>query len=198
MTWIFDSFLVTLRTLTSCLAVMSKQGYDSTSGQSGKNRRVTGRRPRDENHVVRFRPMKSIGVEPETRSRSEASQRPLWRYGLNRGASVDTPWLPGKKYGTRGPRFWVYVSPFISQQTKNCGSFSRIKWGIYFYQGVFRSFIEFRIIIMAIHHSYTVICSRLQCKIIQQDCHWIAKAFCESPMKDSRIFFKDWKQTMTV
>ena len=35
MTWIFDSLLVTPCVLTSCLAVMSKQGYDSTSGHSG-------------------------------------------------------------------------------------------------------------------------------------------------------------------
>ena len=35
MKWIFGSFLVTPCDLTSCHAVMSKQGYDSTSGHSG-------------------------------------------------------------------------------------------------------------------------------------------------------------------
>ena len=35
MTWIFCSFLVTLSDLTSCHAVISKQGDGSASGQSG-------------------------------------------------------------------------------------------------------------------------------------------------------------------
>ena len=47
MPWIFGSFLVTPCALTSCHALMSKQGYDSTPGHSGSTR--------DENHAVRFR-----------------------------------------------------------------------------------------------------------------------------------------------
>ena len=35
MTWIFGSFQVTPYALTSCHAVMNKQGYDSTSGHTG-------------------------------------------------------------------------------------------------------------------------------------------------------------------
>ena len=35
MTWIFGSFLVTPCALTSCHVVISKQGDDSGSGQSG-------------------------------------------------------------------------------------------------------------------------------------------------------------------
>ena len=35
MTWIFGSFLVTTCALTSCHAVTSKQGDESTPGQSG-------------------------------------------------------------------------------------------------------------------------------------------------------------------
>ena len=46
MPWIFSLFLVTSCALTSCHVVISKQ--DST------NRCGTGRRPRDENHTVRF------------------------------------------------------------------------------------------------------------------------------------------------
>ena len=55
MAWIFGSFLVTPFALSSCHAVMSKQGYDSAIRAVGYNRCVTGRRPRDENHAVRFR-----------------------------------------------------------------------------------------------------------------------------------------------
>ena len=53
MPWIFGSFLVTPCTLTSCHVVISKQ--DSTIRAVGYNRCVIGRRPRDENHAVRFR-----------------------------------------------------------------------------------------------------------------------------------------------
>ena len=35
MIWIFDSFLVNPCALTSCHVVISKQGDDSVSGQSG-------------------------------------------------------------------------------------------------------------------------------------------------------------------
>ena len=35
MTWVFGSYLVTPFALTSCHVVISKQGDDSTSGQSG-------------------------------------------------------------------------------------------------------------------------------------------------------------------
>ena len=53
MPWIFGELLVTPCALTSCHVVISKQ--DSTIRTLGYNRCVTGRRPRDENHAVRFR-----------------------------------------------------------------------------------------------------------------------------------------------
>ena len=53
MPWIFGSFLVTPGALTSCHIVISKQ--NSTIRALGYNRCVTGRRPRDEKHVVRIR-----------------------------------------------------------------------------------------------------------------------------------------------
>ena len=56
MTWIFGSFQVTPCALASCHVVISKQEDDSIISAVGYNRCVTGRRPRDENHAVRFRP----------------------------------------------------------------------------------------------------------------------------------------------
>ena len=55
MTWIFGSFLVTPCVLASCLILISKQEDDSTIRALGYNRCVTGMRPHDENHAVRFR-----------------------------------------------------------------------------------------------------------------------------------------------
>ena len=52
MPWIFGLFLVTICALRSCHIVISKQ--DSTIRALGYNRCITGRRPCDENHAVRF------------------------------------------------------------------------------------------------------------------------------------------------
>ena len=141
MTWIFGSFLVTPDTLTSCHAVISKQG--STIRVLGYNRCVTGRRQRDENQAVRF------GQIVENQSRAWDTQ-PIRGVSACKGVQALAPLTSGRRYGKKKSSLWVYVSPSISQLTTNCGPFSRIKWEIYFYKEVFRSFIEFRIIIMTI------------------------------------------------
>ena len=66
MPWIFGSFLVTPCALTSCHVVISKQ--DSTIRALRSNWCVKGRRPHDENNVVRFR------QSPENRSRAWDTQ----------------------------------------------------------------------------------------------------------------------------
>ena len=96
MLWIFGSFLVTPCALTNCHVVISKQ--DSTIRELRRNRYVTGRRTRDENHAVRFRQRQRIAVERGTRSRPEASLT-----SLQGGPSVGTPWLPEEDKGRRSP-----------------------------------------------------------------------------------------------
>ena len=83
-----------------CHAEMSKQGYDSTTRAVGYNRCVTGRRPRDENHVVRF------GQRAENHSREGYAANQRVRSSLTSlqgGASVGTPWLPEEDIGRRNP-----------------------------------------------------------------------------------------------
>ena len=86
MPWIFGSFLVTPCALTSCYVVISKQ--DSTIRTPVYNRCVTGRRPRDENHAVRFR------QSAENRSRAWDTQ-PIRSSltSLQGGVNIGTPWL---------------------------------------------------------------------------------------------------------
>ena len=107
MTWIFGLFLVTLCALTSCHTVMSKQGYDSTSGQC-----VTRRRQCDENHAVRFRERecRELGVEQGT-----ANQR---CHGLQGGASVGTPWLPEEDMGRSPLSEYICLSIYLSTNNK--------------------------------------------------------------------------------
>ena len=141
MTWIFGSFLVTPHVLTSCHVVINKQAM-VVVGVSRFNRCVTGRRPRD-NYAVRFR----LGTENrESSLRHAAYQRrfgPLWRYGLQEGASVGTPWPQEEDMGQEVVPF-LYMSLHLSLKlTTICGPLSRIKWEIYFYKEVFRSFIIF-------------------------------------------------------
>ena len=124
---VFGSFLVTSCALTSCHVVISKQ--DSTIRAVWYNRCVTGRRPRDKNHAVRFRQRQKIGVERGTRSRSEVFQQA-------RGCKRWHPLALGRRYGKRKSYLWVYVSPSISQLTTNYGALSRIKWERYFYKEV--------------------------------------------------------------
>ena len=110
MTWIFSSFLVTLCALTSCHIVISKQGDDSTSRQLGPHRCITGRRPRDEKHTVRFRDR--IGVERGTRSRAEALGSQTLR--LARGCKYWHLLAPGRRYGTRRNPLPEYMSLHLS------------------------------------------------------------------------------------
>ena len=141
MTWIFGSFLVIPRALTSCRVVICKQWGWQCVGAGRSSRCVTGRitirSDLDRN--------KESGVEPGTRSRSEALGR-LRRYGLQGGTSVGTHLqAPRRRYGTRRSRIFEYMSLHLSLKlTTNCRPLSRIKWEIYFYKEVFRSFIEFR------------------------------------------------------
>ena len=114
---------MTASAMTSWLVVISKQG--STIRAHGYNRCVTRRRPRDENHTVRFRQRQRIAVERGTRS---------WSGRLWRACKCWHPLDSGRKYGKKSS-LWIYVSPAISQ-TNNCGLFSRIKWEIYFHKEV--------------------------------------------------------------
>ena len=84
MTWIFGLFRVTPCALTSCHIMISKQGR--MIGAFRYNRCITGRRPRDENHPVRFR------QSAENRSRAKDLQ-PIRSslMSLQGGASVGTP-----------------------------------------------------------------------------------------------------------
>ena len=66
MPWIFGSFLVTPCALISCHVVISKQG--SAIRTVVYNRYVNGRRPRVENHTVRF------GRSAENRGRARDTQ----------------------------------------------------------------------------------------------------------------------------
>ena len=106
MTWIFGSFLVTPCALTSCHAVMSKQGYDSTSGQSG----TTGVL-QEGDHVMRttrsdLDSVQRIAVERGTRSRSDVSRLARWCKRWH-------PLASGRRYGKKSS-LRVYVSPSIS------------------------------------------------------------------------------------
>ena len=94
MTWIFGSFLVTPCAFTSCHAVISKQ--DSTIRAVGCNRCVTGRRPHDENHAVRFRQ----SAENRSQARDTQSIRSV-SDELTRGCKRWHPLAPGRRYGKK-------------------------------------------------------------------------------------------------
>ena len=104
MPWIFSSFRVTPRALTSCHFVISKQ--DSTIWALGYNRCVIGCRPRDENHAGRFR-------------QSEENHSQLRDTQPIRGVSDELvrgfkPWHPlasGRRYGRRSS---LSLSEYIS------------------------------------------------------------------------------------
>ena len=110
MKWIFGSFLVTPCALTSCYAVMSKQEYDSTSGQSD----TTSVYP-ESDHVMRTTQsdldrVQRIEVERRTRSRSEASLT----IRLASSTSVGTPWLPEEDMGQEEVSYLsIYLSIYF-------------------------------------------------------------------------------------
>ena len=110
MTWIFGSFLVTACALTSCYAVMCKQGYESsTSGALGYNRCVTERSQHDEKHAVRFR------QSAENRSRGWDT-KPIRGVSdeLARGVqALAPPWLPEEDMRRRSP-LSEYMSLYLS------------------------------------------------------------------------------------
>ena len=89
--------------------VVSKQ--DRTTRAVGYNKCITGRRPRDENHAVRFRQSAKNRVERERRSRSEA-----YMTSLQGGASVGTPWLLEEDMGRRSPLSDIYLSIYLSRK----------------------------------------------------------------------------------
>ena len=94
MPWISSSFLLTPFALTSCHVVISEQG--STIRAIGYNRCVTGRRPRDENHAVRFRQ----SAENRCRVRDTqpiSSSLTSLEGGANRWHSL----APGRRYGKK-------------------------------------------------------------------------------------------------
>ena len=112
MPWIFGSFLVIPCALTSCHVVINKQG--STIRAPVYNRCVTGRRPRDEKHAVRFRD------SAENNSRARDTQ--LIRGVSDELASGCKRWhtlAPGRRYGKKKSSLWVYVSPPISHTPQN-------------------------------------------------------------------------------
>ena len=120
---IFGSFLVIPCTLTSCHVVTNKQG--SMIGAVGYSRRVTGRRSRDENQVVRF------GQNAENRSRAWDTPPIRGVYDeLARWCKRWHPLAPGTSYGKKKSSLWVYFFPSISQ-TNNSDPLMKIKWEIY-------------------------------------------------------------------
>ena len=74
-------------------------------------------------------------VEPGIHSRSEALGH-LWRYSLQGGASVGTPWLQEEDMGARRSSLSEYISLHLSLKFTNCASLLTIKWEIYFYKEV--------------------------------------------------------------
>ena len=59
------------------------------------------------------------------------------------GVQALTPLGSWKKiWDKKKSPIWVYVSPSISQTNNKQWALSRIKWEIYFYKEMFRSFIE--------------------------------------------------------
>ena len=107
MPWIFDSFLVTPFALTSCHIGISKQ--DSTIRALRSNRCVTGRKPHDENHMVRFR------ESAENHSRVSDTQ-PIRGVSdeLARGCKHWHLLAPGRRYGKKKSSLLLYVFPPIS------------------------------------------------------------------------------------
>ena len=95
-------FLVTLCALTSCHVAISKQG--STIRALGYNRCVIGRRPRDENNVVKFRQRaENCNWAWDTQPIRGVSDELAWR--CKRWHPL-TPW---RRYGTRKSPLPEYI-----------------------------------------------------------------------------------------
>ena len=85
------------------------------------NRCVTGRRTRDENHVVRFR------ESAENRSRAWNTQPIRSSLMSLQGVQALAPLGPGRRYGKKKSSLRVYVSQAISHTQTETSTFSRIK-----------------------------------------------------------------------
>ena len=96
MSWIFGSFLVTPCVLSSSHILISRQEDDSRIRALGYNRCVTGRRPCDENHAVRFRQ----SAENRRRARDTQPTRGVSDV-LARGCKRWHPLAPGRRYGKK-------------------------------------------------------------------------------------------------
>ena len=68
------------------------------------------------------------------------------------------PLAPGIRYGTRRRSpLSEYMSLHLSLElTTNCGPLSRIKWEIYFYKEVFRSFIDYYTTQLSANYLYSI------------------------------------------
>ena len=145
MTWIFGSFLVTPWALTSCHVVIRKQGWQCI-GKVRSSNCITGRRPRDvrttRSDLDRVQRITSRARDRQPiRLISDVSDDTAWKKGCKRWHSL----VPRRRYGTRRSPPSEYMTLHLSfKLTANCGILSGIKWEIYFYKEVFRSFIEFR------------------------------------------------------
>ena len=102
--------LVTPCALTSCHVVISKQNRTIRALRS--SRCVTGRRPRDENHAVRFRQ----SAENRCRARDTQPIRDVSDV-LSRGVQALAPPGSWKKIWEEEVLSLIYVSPSSSQTT---------------------------------------------------------------------------------
>ena len=86
--------------------------------------------------------------------------RRLWRYGLQRGASVSTHWLPEEDMGQEVPTLIICPSIYLS----NLVPLSRIKWDIYIFIKKcisfvhWSSFVIFHYVLGWVYEKYTTLC----------------------------------------
>ena len=139
MVWIFSSILVNPCALASCHVLISKQENDSTIRALRYNRYVTGRRPRDENHAVRFRQC----AENRSRSRDTQPARGV-SDELSRWCKRCHPWLLEEDMA-RKSSLSVYISLYPSlTHHGNINPFENKVWEMYFLKKCIRSFIVLR------------------------------------------------------
>ena len=119
--------------LTSRHVVISKQV--SAIRALGYNMCVIGRRPRDENHAVRFR------QGAENRSRARDTQ-PIWGVS-DEHASVGTPWFLEEDIGRSPLSDYMSLHPSLTHH-RNINPFENKVWEIYFlWRSVFVHSLKF-------------------------------------------------------
>ena len=100
------------------------------------SRCVTGRRPRDMRTTWSYLDSQS-NQNRESSLRYAADQRRycrFWRYGLQGGASVGTPWIQEENMGQEVPSLSTCLFIYLSKlQQIVCPLFSRMKWEIYIF-----------------------------------------------------------------